>query len=122
VDGVTSSVKVDFPAGETGATAVTCAPDGTTLYVANQGTKNLSKILVQNNQITFGTPRNLGSDAKSGTPVDLVASDNDEVVALLEHDMVLLYSKGAKVTTLSFGNLFEDKDNGEVAGTLGIQP
>ena len=119
-DGQTTPTEQSFPSGESGAVAIAAAPDGSTFYVANKTSGNLSKVTVSAGAATFDSPLDLTSG--SGAPVDVRASTSDEVVVLLEHDLVLLYDAGAKANTLKPTNLVADKVNGEVGGSLAIQP
>jgi hypothetical protein len=116
-------VEVSFPAGEEGAWAVAAAPDGSTFYVANKTSKNVSVVSVKGGTVSFETPITFDASAnsKSGAPLDVAVSDAGEVVILLERDIVLI-DKGAKAKTLTFTDLFKDKVNGEVGQWITIQP
>jgi len=111
-------LESDCPAGEDGAAAVVSDVTGDTFYVANRTGKTLSRIQVSDDKLSFATPLTPGTSS----PVDLSVSELNEVTILLEHDMVLLYDNGSQASPLTFDNLFKDKVNGEVGGSVAVQP
>lgn len=118
VESKSTPVQKSFPSSESGCVALALTNDGRTLYSANATSKNLSVITVSDTDLTFGTP--LDMSGGTGAPVDIATSEHGEVVVLLERDLVLITQ--TSVVPIKFDKLFSDKTNGEVGGSVAVQP
>jgi hypothetical protein len=121
-DGTGAATESAMNNGEGGPIAVAADRTGTVFYVLNKTTNNLSVVTVAGGAATFGTPIALNPLSTAGSAVGITTSDNGELIALFEHDLVSVDTVTQKAAGITLSNLFTNKQNGEVGGALSIQP
>lgn len=121
--GLTQKLEKTLAKGEGTPVAVVSDAKGQVFYLLNQGSKNISVARVDANGLTMASPIPLKSlTAQSGSPMDLALSENGELLVLCEKELLIVDIAAGTDTIVTFTSLFRDKQKGEQAGTLAIQP